>query len=392
MSRRKRRLMIIDDEPDMGEFVCAVAEGAGFDASCVQHSKEFMASLDHSIDVLVLDLFMPDVDGIELIRFLREKEFEAPLILVSGVDRNVLHSAHELATELGLQVLGSLNKPFRKTELERLLATLSSGSSRVSQLPELDAQSPVSLHDLLNALSSRQFIAHFQPQFEMDSRRIVAAEALVRWQSPERGLVLPDRFIPLAESTCTIDDIDDLVLRQAITQCRAWHDAGMPIRVSVNFSPGTLKDLAFPDRLAALVRAQNLDPGFLSLEITESHVMEDLGKSLDILTRFRMKGFRLSIDDFGTGYSSLEKLARIPFTELKIDRSFVKHIDKDPTCQTIARLSIMLAHELDMTVVAEGIETEAAWNALVDLGCDLGQGFWLGRPMAATKCLRFCGG
>jgi EAL domain-containing protein (putative c-di-GMP-specific phosphodiesterase class I) len=389
MSRRK--LIVIDDEPDMGEFVCAVAEGAGFDATCVQRSQEFMASLDHSIDVLVLDLFMPDVDGIELIRFLREKKFEAPVILVSGVDRNVLHSAHELATELGLQVLGSLNKPFRKTELERLLATLSSGTSRVSQAPELDAQSPVSSHDLRHALASRQFIAHFQPQFEMDSRRIVAAEALVRWQSPERGLVFPDRFIPLAERTRTIDDIDDLVLRQAIIQCRAWHDAEMPIRVSVNFSPGTLKDLTFPDRLAALVRAQNLDPEFLSLEITESHVMEDLAKSLDILTRFRMKGFRLSIDDFGTGYSSLEKLARIPFTELKIDRSFVKSIESDPTCQTIARLSIMLAHELDMTVVAEGIETEAAWNTLVGMGCDLGQGYWLRKPMAATECMRYCG-
>ena len=113
-------------------------------------------------------------------------------------------------------------------------------------------------------------------------------------------------------------------------------------------------------RLAALMDAHGLKPEFLSLEITESDVMEDLAKSLDILTRFRMKGFRLSIDDFGTGYSSLEKLARIPFTELKIDRSFVKHIDNDPTCQTIARLSVMLAHELDMTVVAEGIETEAA--------------------------------
>jgi EAL domain-containing protein (putative c-di-GMP-specific phosphodiesterase class I) len=164
----------------------------------------------------------------------------------------------------------------------------------------------------------------------------------------------------------------------------------MPIRVCVNFSPGTLKDLAFPDRLAALVRAQNLDPKYLSLEITESHVMEDLAKSLDILTRFRMKGFRLSIDDFGTGYSSLEKLARIPFTELKIDRSFVKHIDRDPTCQTIARLSIMLAHELDMTVVAEGIETEAAWNTLLDMGCDLGQGYWLQKPMPAAECIQHC--
>ena len=389
MSRRK--LMVIDDEPEMGEFVCAVATAAGFDTCCTHHAQEFMASADRSIDVLVLDLFMPDVDGIELIRFLRENEFEAPLILVSGVDKNVLHSAQELATELGLKVLGSLNKPFRKADLEKLLGAVSSGDSSASQAPMPDPQSPISAYDLRQAVLSHQLIVHFQPQFEMASRRIVAAEALVRWQSPELALVFPDRFIRLAERTRIIDDIDDLVLRQAVTQCRAWHDAGVPIRVSVNFSPATLKDLAFPDRLAALVKAQHLDPGFLALEITESDVMEDLAKSLDILTRFRMKGFRLSIDDFGTGYSSLEKLARIPFTELKIDRSFVRNIHKDPTCQTIARLSIMLAHELEMTVVAEGIETEAAWNILLDMGCDLGQGYWLRKPMAATECLEYCG-
>ncbi len=387
----RRTLMVVDDEPDMGEFVCAVAQGVGFEARCVHHGREIMGELDRSLDVLVLDLFMPDVDGIELIRFLGAQGCPIPLILMSGVDKSVLHSAQELAAELGLQVVGVLNKPFRKADLTRLLEDSAVARPRPGPTAPAASFSDIAEDELRQALVRREFAAYFQPQIEIGSRRIIAAEALVRWQSPERGMVSPGPFISLAERMGVIAHIDDLVLQQAIVQCRAWHDAGMPLRVSINFSPGTLKDLGFPDRLAALMAAQGLQPEFLSLEITETGVMEDLAKSLDILTRFRMKGFRLSIDDFGTGYSSLDKLARIPFTELKIDQSFITHVDTDPTCQTIARLSIMLAHELDMTVVAEGIETEAVWDTLASMGCDIGQGYWMSRPMPADECLKTCG-
>ena len=256
----RRRLMVVDDEPDMGDFVCAVAEGAGFEASCVHHGREFIEAVDRNVDVLVVDLFMPDVDGIELIRFLHQEQVRTPLILMSGVDKNVLHSARELATELGLQVLGSLNKPFRKTDLVDLLATASRVDPGPARTPQPDPDAQIAEADLRRALSNRELIPHFQPQFDMVSRSVVGAEALVRWQRPECGIVLPGCFIPLAERTGIIDDIDEVVLQHAVAQCRAWHDAGMPIRVSINFSPGTLKDLTFPDRLAALMAAHRLEP------------------------------------------------------------------------------------------------------------------------------------
>ncbi len=380
--------MVVDDEPDIGEFVCTVAKRSGFNPEKCDYANDFVERYRDNTTVVVLDLFMPDTDGIELVRFLGKRHSSTAIILMSGVDRGVLHSAQELAIELGLKVLGILGKPFRQSELTVLLDKVPrdvEGETKRKSLTE----SAISEEELRQAIANRELTAFYQPQVEIGQRSIVGAEALVRWRHPQRGLVPPGLFIPLAEETGLVDDIAYMMLHEATGQCRAWHDAGMDIRVAVNLSPGTLKDLNFPEKLLRLMDEQGLDPGYLVIEVTETAMMDDLAKSLDILTRIRMKGFQLSIDDFGTGHSSLEKLARIPFTELKIDRSFIQKINQNSESRTIAKLSVMLAHELNMTAVAEGIETKEVWNTLDELECDEGQGYWMGRPMPAEEFPRW---
>ena len=375
-------LIVVDDEPEMGEFVCNVATKHGFQAVNATHATEFVTQYRDDSRVIILDLFMPDIDGIELIRFLGRRKSNASIILMSGVDKSVLYSAQELALELGLHLLGTMSKPFRKDELVSLLEQSQQRPDGQLLLDD-SAKHEITEDELYQALHNEEMIVHYQPQIEISTNKLVGAEALIRWNHPTRGITPPAYFLPLAENTNLINDITDFVLDSSIKQCRRWNDAGMPMDVSVNISPRTISDYAFPEKLLAMSNRYRIEPKNLVLEITETSAISDLSKSLDILTRIRMKGFKLAIDDFGTGHSSLEKLARIPFTELKIDRSFIRHLGKDPVSNTIAKLSIMLAHEMEMSIVAEGVETLASWKSLHELGCDRAQGFWVGHPMPA---------
>ena len=169
----------------------------------------------------------------------------------------------------------------------------------------------------------------------------------------------------------------------AISQQRKWQDEGVYLRLSINASPLILDDLAMPEKLSNYAAEIGIDPSCITIEVTETAVMSDLVRYIDILARLRMKGFNLSIDDFGTGYSCLQQLIRVPFTELKIDQAFIRNVNSDEECRTIVKISIMLAHELGMNAVAEGIEDAGVWNTLKELGCDEAQGYWMGRPMSA---------
>ena len=176
-----------------------------------------------------------------------------------------------------------------------------------------------------------------------------------------------------------------LMLDQVLKQSGDWLRAGIQLEISVNMSPRVMNELDFPDRLMEQVKENNLNPAQIIIEVTESALFEELSMALDILTRLRLKGFRLSIDDFGTGYSSMQQLKKAPFTELKIDQLFVKHADTDKEARSICESTIELGHKLGMTVTAEGIESQGVWDLLKKLGCDEGQGYFMGYPMPASE-------
>jgi EAL domain-containing protein (putative c-di-GMP-specific phosphodiesterase class I) len=220
---------------------------------------------------------------------------------------------------------------------------------------------------------------------------VAGFEALARWEHPERGLILPDEFIPLAEQTGTITPLTMLVLERTLRQCRLWHKAGHHVSVAVNLSARTIHDPEFPSAVQRLLKAYQVDPHSLTLELTESTVMADPARSMETLSRLQAMGVELSIDDFGTGYSSLAYLKRLPVHELKIDRSFVMNMASDDNDAVIVRSTIELGQNLGLRVVAEGVETAEVRDQLSVMRCDVAQGYFLSRPIPAEKATSWLG-
>jgi EAL domain-containing protein (putative c-di-GMP-specific phosphodiesterase class I) len=245
-------------------------------------------------------------------------------------------------------------------------------------------QPTFTLQQVLHGLEAEQFEPYYQPKIELKTRRVKGAEALARWRHPQGGIVLPYAFISLLEDAGQIGELTWIMLAKSARDCRNWRDAGLDLDVSVNLSVKLLTDPAIADAVTWQVIHQGLEPKHVILEITESAAMSSVGHVLENLIRLRMKGFGLSIDDYGTGYSSMQQLTRIPFTELKIDQSFVKHAAHQESSRLILESSLEMARKLGITSVAEGAETSEDWNLLRECGCDIAQGFFIAKPMKST--------
>ncbi len=240
------------------------------------------------------------------------------------------------------------------------------------------------LGDLRRALDGDELVVHYQPQIDMVSRRLCGLEALVRWQHPQRGLLAPDQFLPVAETTGLINRLTLRVLDLVLAQTRRWHDEQHAVPVAVNLSARCLHDQRLPDIVRAALTRHGVPAHLLRLEITESAIMGEPARALDILRRLSASGVRLSLDDFGTGYSSMSYLRELPVDELKVDRSFVTDMTGDAKDHLLVRSAVELGHNLGLSVVAEGVEDEPTLHALTDLGCDIAQGYLLARPMSAA--------
>ena len=239
--------------------------------------------------------------------------------------------------------------------------------------------------ELRGAIENDELVVYFQPKAELESGCIVGAEALVRWQHPERGFIPPNDFIPLAERTGLIKPLTRHVLAAALEQCREWSANGLDLHVAVNLSIPDLLDLELPDRIAALLAQAGVAPEQLELEITESTILADPFRVRHVLDRLNEMGVRLTIDDFGTGYSSLAYLKSLPVQTIKIDRSFVTDMLGNESDAAIVRSTIDLARNLGLRVVAEGVETQAVWDVLREQGCTLAQGYLISKPAPAEE-------
>jgi len=379
---------IVDDDIQTAELLCAAIDNIDLDCRPFTEARKFLDIPVDSNDVILLDLNMPDVDGIEVIRILAKNNCQARLILISGHDKSVLHSAEQLARARSLNVIASFTKPIA---IERLQGFLKKIVLNVSQSKNTRPDSDVipSVEELQRAITLRELILHYQPKIDICTGELTGVEALVRWQHPERGLIYPDLFISLAEENGLIGELTALVISMSMEQNRKWQDNGLTTQISVNVSADNITSLSLPEQLTDMLSDNQLDPQMLTLEVTESALMSELVTSLDILTRLRMKGFGLSIDDFGTGYSSLSQLHKIPFTELKIDQSFVMSMCNDNESRAIVKTCILLGHELNMKVVAEGVETEGVLRMLNTLGCDIAQGYHISRPIPEHELLEW---
>lgn len=376
------KIYIVDDDVQIAELLMATVESIGLNSQYFTSAEAFLQLSVDAADIILLDLNMPDIDGIEVIRMLGKNECQAQLVLISGHDKGILHSAEQLAQAHLLKVAASFTKPFKMEEFRTFIKEISQDTLSSNNVT-CDQQTLPTANELKSGIQNNQLILHYQPQVDVRTGELRGVEALVRWQHPERGLVYPDQFISLAEKNDLIGDLTASVIAMSIEQSRQWQDSGLTTKMSVNISSDNITSLSLPEQLTEMLRHNQLDPTRLSLEVTESALMGELVTSLDILTRLRMKGFGLSIDDFGTGYSSLSQLHKIPFTELKIDQSFIMSMTQDDESKAIVKTCILLGHELNMEIVAEGVETKDILDTLKEFGCDIAQGYYISRPVSA---------
>jgi EAL domain-containing protein (putative c-di-GMP-specific phosphodiesterase class I)/ActR/RegA family two-component response regulator len=378
------RIVVVDDEPFMLKLLMRILTRLGHsDAVACNGAEEGLRQVmapGGGADLIFLDINMPGMDGVEFIRRLVECHYTGGVVLVSGESNRTLQSVERLLDAHGLQSLGCLHKPVQFADAERVIGRLN--PQPITPAGDGAAHCPFGLDELRAALGQDRIVCHYQPKVNLRTREIVGAESLARLTDASGNLVFPDRFIALAEQHGLIGDLTSHVLAAAMKQARSWYLAGHPMSIAVNVSMVDLCALDFPDKAASLAAAIGIEPGAITLEVTETQVMNRLSTVLDVLTRLRLKRFRLSIDDFGTGHSSLAQLRDLPFDELKIDRGFVGGAAKNPTLRTICTASLRMAQQLKMQVVAEGVETADDWDMLQELGCETAQGYLVARPMA----------
>jgi EAL domain-containing protein (putative c-di-GMP-specific phosphodiesterase class I)/FixJ family two-component response regulator len=378
-TKRQPRLLSLDDDAEIGKIIGAVAEKAGFDTAITESAETFSERMrDLDPDVAVLDLQMPDMDGIQLLRRLADMEAKCGIVLVTGVDRRTIASAEQYALKRGLNVMGTLQKPFQPEDLLRKLQSVK------GLLHPLDAE------DFEQAIENGQLCVHYQPvaRYANGGWEIDSVEALLRWEHPERGTLLPGAFLRFGEDRDMSRRMTDFVINRGLEQIRGWQASSVALGLRVNLSAALITDVEFPDRLQTALEQFEINGASLTLEVNETAMLAEHPETFDILTRLRLKQIRLAIDDFGIGYSSLTQLFRMPFSEMKIDRSLVTRAPESEEARIGIEALVDLAHKLGLEVCGEGVESAEALDFLAGVDCDAAQGFFVSPPVAPREILR----
>jgi EAL domain-containing protein (putative c-di-GMP-specific phosphodiesterase class I) len=381
-----RSVLVIDDDEFVRGVLSRQLGGLGVRVDAAHDGESARRALERAepFDIVICDLKMPGVDGVELLRDFAQAKTGAALVLMSSCDAKTLAAVEQLAQARDLDLLGCVSKPIGTTTLKGLLERFEQRAVTAPAREPAFAE-PVTVEALRAAIESGEIDVYIQPKVDLETGQLAGAEALARWLKPDGTVLLPATFLGVAERAGLMDALTDLVVRQALSACGAWQAQGLRTSIAINVPASSLERLDLPERLAAEAQRHQVNPEQIILEITETGVMKDLARSLDVVTRLRLRGFRLAVDDFGVGYSSLERLRHFPFTELKLDRAFVDGAARNAELRSIAESSIQLAHSLQLNTCAEGVETLADLDVMRALGCELVQGYFLCRPMPKAQ-------
>jgi EAL domain-containing protein (putative c-di-GMP-specific phosphodiesterase class I)/ActR/RegA family two-component response regulator len=370
--------LIVDDEPGIRNFVQHVAESVGMQAVGAVSGSDALNKLKTlSPTIIVMDMQMPNGDGVQLIQGLAGLGIKAKIVIISGADTRLLEVSAEIARQRGLDIGAVLHKPVRFEELRRTLSQLYSTTM------------PFSATSLRAIIDSETPILHYQPKIRLSDAGFCGVEALLRCRDAADRPVDPEFAISVAEESGLMTALNDRIFFEAMEQRRQWSENGRELDVAINLCASVSFERDLPDRLAAICAEHKVPSSVITLEMTERALERDNLVAMETMTRLRLMDFRLSIDDFGTGHSSLVRLRQMPFTELKIDKSFVTNLEKSAENAVIVRSLVQLAQNLEMHCVIEGVEDAHALKFAAQLGCSEAQGFHIARPMPPWEIREF---
>ncbi|MFT5645062.1 MAG: EAL domain-containing protein (putative c-di-GMP-specific phosphodiesterase class I) [Janthinobacterium sp.] len=342
--------------------------------------RSFDVDMAPAIDVAIIDLSLPGLDGLDVLRHLADARCLAGIIVIGAQRNDVLFSVKTIAHAYGVDLLGEIAKPVAQQDLavliERYLA------------PAVPARAPgpaFTFEEIEQGLQEHQFEPFFQPMIELETGQIKGLETFARWRHPQHGMLDPVDFMAPLQQRGRVDFLDWGMIESALAGCRVLHDQGMPMSISINLAPYTLVQAGFMAQLSACLAQHRIMAQYITFELPESAVLSTDAQFLERLLRLRMLGFGLAIDDYGAGCTNLQALARMPFSELKIDRNFVDGASKAPALATVLRTCLGLARSLERRSVAVGVEVEADWDFLQGMGCTCAQGYYIGKPMALAE-------
>ncbi|MDE1161447.1 MAG: EAL domain-containing response regulator [Acidobacteriaceae bacterium] len=369
------RLLVIDDEPANSATIGRIARGCGYDVIITTDVDDCRSRImSWKPTVIVLDLAMPEMDGIQLMEWLAKHECQAQILIVSGKGPEMLQQAEASGRTLGLNMTGSLPKPLRLETLRAVFSEI------------YDAAGLLSILDISKALTNQEILLMYQPQVELRSGAVVGFEALARWNHPQRGSIPPDTFIPMMEVDEIVNDFTTQIVKMALADMCLWEGADA-FNVAINVSAVNCGSMVMPDIVQAQCASKDIACQRITIEVTETAAMAEACHVSACLERLHRLGIQLSIDDFGTGYSSLVKLHQLPFSEVKIDKSFVLDCVSNPQSSVLVQAMIDLAHKMKKRVVAEGVENRETMQQLREWGCDIAQGYFISRPMLPRDVL-----
>lgn len=375
-------VLIIDDDPDM----CGILE-IFFLMHGVKHvhlagnGEEALAKIDRhgkSFDFLLSDLRMPQVDGAQFLRQLKAHGYDGPIAILSALDEVTVSLAKKLSKDHNLNIVAAIHKPLDFGELERLLLSRDTWSTS----PNTSNGFTPTVELLRTALAQNEIVAYLQPKVCISSKTIVGAEALARWDHPEYGTIGPNKFIELADKEGLAEQVTEAVLRSAINSYKQWPSMNMPFKIAINLSVSALRNKGLPDEIGGLLASHGLNSSKFIFEITEDELPARSSQVVEGLIRLRIMGFELSVDDFGTGCSNIERLMEFPFSEIKIDRSFIRDSRADERAKACVELTTRLGRKLGLRLVAEGVETAHDWKFAAAQKIDQAQGFFIAKPMS----------
>ncbi|OCH17339.1 hypothetical protein A6E05_13690 [Aliivibrio sp. 1S165] len=374
------KILIIDDDKLQANMLKSlIVEQCGSDAECVYSGSEAIELINKNVfDLIFCDIRMPNMDGVELLIRINNTDFNGGIVIVSALDTSLISIVSDLCHSLQFLLIDALEKPIKNEKIKEIIQTVNEINLEKHDINKAK-DIKFSIEDIIEAIDNGEMINYYQPQVDFKTEKIISVETLVRWQHPTYGLLTPYYFLDTCKKQGILDKLFNIVFDNVISD---YLSGELKYKVSINITYDSLCKKGFSDEFINKCKENNLDTSLFMLELTEGDAYNSSINFLENISRLRIHKVGVSIDDFGTGHSSLDKLSRLPFTEMKLDRSFITNCLRDRFKQIIIEFSVELAKELNISIVAEGVENKETWEYLKSMDFDICQGFYSGRPIS----------